>query len=45
LFGCFKTEEIRDKNNATGLKEGKGIEIKTTVLHSLAAPSLEYSFA
>ena len=27
LFGCFRTEEIRDKNNGTGLKEGGGIEM------------------
>ena len=32
LFGCFTIEEIRDKNNATGLKEGGGIEMSTTVL-------------
>ena len=25
--------EKRDKNNATGLKEGEGIKIRTTVLH------------
>ena len=25
--GCFRIEEIRDKNNATGLKKGGGIEI------------------
>ena len=24
LFGCFRIEEIRDKDNATGLKEGGG---------------------
>ena len=23
LFGCFRIEEIRDKNNATGLKRGR----------------------
>jgi len=22
LFGCFRIEEIRDKDNETGLKEG-----------------------
>ena len=33
----------REKDNETGLKEGGGIEISTTVLHSRAAPSLEYS--
>ena len=27
LFGCFRIEEIRDKNNETGLKEGGGIEM------------------
>ena len=32
----------RGKDNATGLKEGDGIEVKTTVLHSRAAPSLKY---
>ena len=32
LFGCFRIEEIRDKDNETGWKEGGGIEIKTTVL-------------
>ena len=35
LFGCFRIEEIRDKDNTTGLKEGGGIEMSTTVLHSL----------
>ena len=29
----------REKDNETGLKEGGGIEISTTVLHSRAAPS------
>ena len=32
----------RDKYNETGLKEGGEIKIETTVLHSRAAPSLEY---
>ena len=27
LFGCFRIEEIRDKNTETGLKEGGGIEM------------------
>ena len=40
LFGCFRIEEIRDKDNETGLKEGIIIQILTTVLHSRAAPSL-----
>ena len=30
----------RDKINETGLKEGGGIEMSTTELHSRAAPSL-----
>ena len=32
----------RDKYNETGLKEGEGIEMSTTVLHSRAALSLKY---
>ena len=32
LFGCFRIEEIRDKDNETGLKEGGRIEMSTTVL-------------
>ena len=32
LFGCFRIEEIRDKDNVTGLKVGGGIEMSTTVL-------------
>ena len=43
LFGCFRIRGERDKNNETGLKEGGGLEILTTVLHSRAAPSLKYS--
>ena len=35
----------RDKNNEIGLKEEGVIEMSTAVLHSRAAPSLEYSFA
>ena len=30
VFGCFRIEEIRDKDNEIGLKEGGGIKIKTT---------------
>ena len=33
----------RDKDNEIGLKEGGVIKISTTVLHSRAVPSLEYS--
>ena len=43
LFGCFRIRGERDKNNETRLKEGGGIQILTTVLHSRAAPSLKYS--
>ena len=32
LFGCFRIDEIRDKDNETGLKEGGGIKMSTTVL-------------
>ena len=42
LFGCFRIEETGDKDNERGLKEGGGIEMSTTVLHSRAAPSLKY---
>ena len=42
MFGCFRIEEIRDKDNETGLKEGGGIKILTTVLHLCAAPSFKY---
>ena len=38
-LGVLERED-RDKNNATGLKEGGGIEMSTTVLYSRAAPSL-----
>ena len=43
LFGCFRIEEIRDKDNETGLKEGGGIEMSTTVLFHIRdarSPSL-----
>ena len=36
-LGDFRIEEIRDNNNEIGLKEGGGIEMSTTVLHSRAA--------
>ena len=32
LFGCFIIEEIRGKDNETGLKERGGIEMSTIVL-------------
>ena len=31
-LGVFRIEEIRDKNNETGLKEGGGIEMSTTTI-------------
>ena len=31
-LSCFRIEEIRDKDNETGLQEGGGIELSTTVL-------------
>ena len=40
LFGCFRIEEIRDKDNATGLKERGGIEMSTTVLSIYAMHAL-----
>ena len=42
LFGCFRIEEIRDKNNETGLNEGGGIEMSTTVLPLRDARSLRF---
>ena len=42
-LGVLERRE-REKDNETGLKEGKVIEIETTVLHSRAAPSLLYLF-
>ena len=40
LFGCFRIEEIRDKDNETGLKEGGGIKMSTTVLSIYAMLAL-----
>ena len=40
LLGCFRIEEIRDKDNETGLNEGGGIEMSTTVLLLRDARSL-----
>ena len=44
LFGCFKIKKIRDKDNATGLKEGGGIEMSTTVLPLRDARSIRFVF-
>ena len=35
LVWVFYNREKRGNDNETGLKEGEGIEIETTVLHSL----------
>ena len=40
MFGCFTIEEIRDKDNETGLKEKGVIEMSTTVLPLRDARSL-----
>ena len=40
LFECFRIEEIRDKANETGLKEGGEIEMSTTVLSIYAMHTL-----
>ena len=40
LFGCFRIEKIRDKDNETGLKEGGVIEMSTTVLSIYAMHAL-----
>ena len=40
LFGCFKIEKIRDKDNETGLKEGEGIEMSTASITWCTLPSL-----
>ena len=40
VFGCFRIEEIRNKDNETGLKEGEGPEMLTTVLSIYAMHAL-----
>ena len=43
LFGCFRIEGEQDKDNETGLKEGRVIEISTTVApFAMLALSLKY---
>jgi len=42
LFGCFRIEEIRDKDNETGLKEGEVLEMSTTMLPLRDAHSFAY---
>ena len=39
-MGCFRIEEIRDKDNEASLKEGGGIEMSTTVLSIYALHAL-----
>ena len=43
LFGCFRIEKIRDKDNEIGLKEGGSIEMSTTVLPLRDARSLRFN--
>ena len=45
LFGCFRIEEIRGKDNETGLKEGGGIEMSiysASIYAMLALLRFEY---
>ena len=42
FFGCFRIDEIRDKDNATGLTEESVIEMSTTVLPLRDARSLRF---
>ena len=42
-LGSFRIEEIRDNNNETGLKEGGGIELSTTVLSIYANAPLSFA--
>jgi len=44
LFGCFRIREDREKDNETGLKEGEGIEMSTTVLPLRDARSLSLKY-
>ena len=43
LFGCFRIEEIRDKDNETGMKEGGGIEMSTTVAFHIRDCTLSFA--
>ena len=45
LFGCFRIEEMRDNDNATGLKEGREIEIEKLQLLFIYAIAHALSFA
>jgi len=46
FWGVLDIEEIRDKDNETGLKEGEGTEMSTTVLfHIRDARSLRFEYS
>ena len=42
IYYTLKNELVLGVDNETGLKEGEGIEMSTTVLHLRAALSLKY---
>ena len=44
LFGCFRIEEIRDKDNETGLKVGGGIEMSIYSAFHIRDASLSFAF-
>ena len=44
MFGCFWNRGERDKDNETGLKEGGGIKMSTTVLPLRDARSLRFEY-
>ena len=43
LFGCFIIEEIHDKTNETGLKEGRGVEMSIYSAFHIRDASLSLS--
>ena len=43
LFGCFRIEEIRDKDNEIGLKEGEGIEMSNYSAFYIRDASLSFA--
>ena len=44
IWVVLDIEEIRGKDNATGLKEGGGIQMSTTVLSIYAMHALSFAF-
>ena len=43
LFGCFRIEEIRNEDNATGLNKGGGIEMSIySAFHIRDARSIRF---